>query len=65
MDAAWTPDGYSLLLASYDGTVAVCRFEEKELGEAWCTALAVGQGSEESRDLGWNVIQTSVFASHS
>ena len=64
MDAAWTPDGYSLFLASYDGTVAFCRFEEKELGEAWCTALTVGQGHEEIRDQGWNVMQTLVVASH-
>lgn len=36
MDLAWTPDGYSLLVASYDGTIAVCRFEEAELGEWFC-----------------------------
>eukprot|EP00798_Chlamydomonas_sp_ICE-L_P018440 gene18440-24915_t len=33
MDAAWTPDGYSLFLASYDGTVAAVRFKEEEIGK--------------------------------
>ena len=25
MDAAWTPDGYTLLACSYDGSICVCR----------------------------------------
>lgn len=32
VDLTWTPDGYSLLACSTDGTVAVLRFEAKELG---------------------------------
>ncbi|KAK9800894.1 hypothetical protein WJX73_007503 [Symbiochloris irregularis] len=32
VDMAWTPDGYSLLASSEDGTLAVVRFEESELG---------------------------------
>ena len=32
VDLAWTPDGYSLLACSTDGTLAVLQFEPKELG---------------------------------
>ncbi|BDA47922.1 Protein HIRA [Coccomyxa sp. Obi] len=32
LDLAWTPDGYSLLACSSDGTVAILQFEAKELG---------------------------------
>lgn len=31
-DLAWSTDGWTLYVASEDGTVAVARFEEKELG---------------------------------
>jgi len=34
VDLAWTPDGYSLLAVSSDGTLACLQFEESELGEA-------------------------------
>ena len=34
VDLAWTPDGYSLLAASSDGTLACFQFEAVELGEA-------------------------------
>ncbi len=32
MDFAWTPDGMTLLAASYDGTIATVSFTEAELG---------------------------------
>lgn len=32
MDVAWSPDGFTLLVCSYDGTVAMCRMDESELG---------------------------------
>ena len=32
VDLSWTPDGYSLLACSTDGTVAVFTFEEAEIG---------------------------------
>ncbi|KAF5937635.1 hypothetical protein HYC85_025141 [Camellia sinensis] len=33
VDLSWSPDGYSLLSCSLDGTVATFHFEEKELGQ--------------------------------
>ncbi|CAL5432317.1 unnamed protein product [Camellia sinensis] len=33
VDLSWSPDGYSLLACSLDGTVATFHFEEKELGQ--------------------------------
>ncbi|GBG66406.1 hypothetical protein CBR_g60059 [Chara braunii] len=32
VDLAWSPDGYTLLCCSTDGTIAVFKFEESELG---------------------------------
>ncbi|EPX71142.1 hira protein [Schizosaccharomyces octosporus yFS286] len=32
-DVCWSPDGLSLYLCSYDGTLLVCTFEEHELGQ--------------------------------
>jgi protein HIRA/HIR1 len=43
VDLAWTPDGFSLLAVSSDGTLACFQFEEEELGEAL--------GEEEARAL--------------
>ena len=34
VDLAWTPDGYTLLACSTDGTIGVLRFEPRELGTA-------------------------------
>ena len=34
VDIAWTPDGHTLLACSMDGTIAVLRLEEGELGSA-------------------------------
>ena len=44
VDLAWTPDGYTLLASSMDGTVAAFSFTESELGKVGaytpvCTAL--------------------------
>ena len=34
VDLAWTPDGYTLLACSTDGTVGVLQFDSHELGAA-------------------------------
>lgn len=33
MDVAWLPSGLALFACSYDGTVAMAKFDEGELGE--------------------------------
>ncbi|KAJ3090995.1 HIR complex subunit [Quaeritorhiza haematococci] len=34
LDMSWTPDGYTLMACSFDGTVQVLRFDEKQFGTA-------------------------------
>lgn len=36
MDVAWLPSGLALFACSYDGTVAMAKFDEGELGECLC-----------------------------
>ena len=33
-DLCWSPDGMSLFISSYDGSITVCIFEEDDLGKA-------------------------------
>lgn len=39
MDVAWLPSGLALFACSYDGTVAMAKFDEGELGECCCVGL--------------------------
>ena len=58
-DLAWTPDGYALLAASTDGTVAVFQFDKAELGAAMSEAEARAQMS---RTYGDAATRTADFA---
>lgn len=44
-DLAWTPDGYTLLASSMDGTVAQFSFEESELGKVSAACLCCTDGT--------------------
>ncbi|ACO61333.1 HIRA protein [Micromonas commoda] len=51
VDLCWSPDGYSLIACSTDGTVAIFTFDEKELGVAMSDEAKVGFLSETYGDL--------------
>jgi protein HIRA/HIR1 len=51
VDLCWSPDGYSLIACSTDGTVAIFTFDQKELGIAMSDEARVGFLSETYGDL--------------
>jgi protein HIRA/HIR1 len=51
VDLCWSPDGYSLIACSTDGTVAVFTFEGAELGDAMSEEATRAYLSEEYGDL--------------
>ena len=51
VDLCWTPDGYTLLACSTDGTLCSFKFEESEIGEKLDTAAAESFLSETYGDI--------------
>jgi len=50
VDLAWTPDGYTLLACSTDGTIGVLQFEPHELGAAMSQARRARAHAPAGRD---------------
>jgi hypothetical protein len=62
LDLCWSPDGYNLFVASYDGSLACARFQPEELGKQLSDGelqelMAQLYGNMSNRWAGWQCWQ--------